>query len=165
MNLKNKNGDIYKLLRISLHYVTNFQPNSNIETLSKVTNKGVFKNNKIFCKNFIIFIILIKQLFKKTSPVVFIKPKYSNTYNILRAPYKNKISKHQICLSRYFIVVSFKLKFNHHFLVDNLNSLFFFFNFLKRFYSFFETNISYQHKSIIYFYFYFNRFFLLEEYS
>jgi len=152
-------------LSISLHYVTNFQPNSNIETLTKVNNKGVVKNNKIFCKNFIIFIVLIKRLFKKKTPTVFIKPTYKNTYNILRAPYKNKISKHQVCLSRFFIVVSFKLKFSETILLSNITSLFFVLNFLKKFYSFFETNITYQHRSILTFYFFFNNFFLLEKYS
>lgn len=155
----------YKNLRISLQYVTNFQPNSNIEKIAKVTNKGVFKNNKIFCKNFIIFIILIKQLFGKKTPTIFIKPSYKNTYNILRAPYKNKISKHQICLSRFFIVVSFKVRFNMFINIDNLNYLFGVINFLKNFYSFFETNIIYQHKSILIFFFSFRDFFLLNKYS
>jgi hypothetical protein len=163
--LNNHNINFDKTLKLSFHYVTNFQPNSNIETITKVNNKGVVKNNKIFCKNFIIFIILIRRLFKKKTPTVFIKPTYKNTYNILRAPYKNKISKHQICLSRFFIVVSFKLKFSNKLNLSNLASVFFLVKFLKKFYSFFETNISYQHKSILSFYFYLSDYFLLEKYS
>lgn len=154
-----------KNLQISLQYVTNFQPNSNIEVLTKATNKGLFKNNKIFTKNFIIFIILIRRLFKKGTPTVFIKPTYTNTYNILRAPYKNKISKHQVCLSRFFIVVSFKLKLINFVFFKNTSGLIFLINFLKKFYSFFETNITYQHRSILMFNFFLEDFFKLDKYS
>ena len=157
--------EFYKNFKISLQYVTNFQPNSNLENSVKVTNKGVFKNNKIFCKNFIIFIILIRKLFSKKTPTVFIKPTYKNTYNILRAPYKNKISKHQVCLSRFFIVVCFNLNFSKFIEITNINSIFIIFNFLKTSYSFFETNITYQHRSVLWFNFSFTDFFLLDKYS
>ena len=151
-------------LKLSLQYVTNFQPNSNIELLTKVTNKGIFKNNKIFCKNFIIFIILLRRMMKTSTPTVFIKPTYKNTYNILRAPYKNKISKHQICLSRFYMNVSFNLQLTDFLLFKNIGAVLFFLKKLKNFYSFFETNISYQHRSVIIFYFSFGEFFTLDKY-
>jgi len=153
-----------RTLKLSLQYVTNFQPNSNIETLTKTTNKGVFKNNKIFCKNFIIFVVLLRRMLKTSTPTVFVKPTYKNTYNILRAPYKNKISKHQICLSRFYMNISFKIRFNEFIFLNNIDSLFFIVKRLKNFYSFFETNISYQHRSILMFYFSFADFFLLHKY-
>ena len=119
---------------------------------------------KFFVKNFIIFIILLKQVFKKNNPVVFVKPKYCNTLNILRAPYKNKISKHQITLSRFFIVVSFKFKFEKFIYLSGLSSIFLILKKLKNFYSFFETNITYQHKSVLTFSFFLKNFFLLNKY-
>jgi hypothetical protein len=103
-------------------------------------------------------------MLKTSTPTVFIKPTYKNTYNILRAPYKNKISKHQICLSRFFLNISFNLFLNEFLFLKNTNSLFFFLKKLKNFYSFFETNISYQHRSIIIFYYSFGDFFLLSKY-
>lgn len=156
---------MYSNIHISLQYITNFQPNSNIEVLTKVNSSGIVKNNKIFCKNFIIFIILMRRLFGKNTPTVFIKPTYSNTYNILRAPYKNKISKHQISLSRFFIVVKFKLKLFNNIFLKNFTNLFNIIKFLKNFYSFFETNITYQHRSIIIFFFNLDDFFILDKYS
>lgn len=149
-----------------MKYVTNFQPNKNNFLLkSKKINFSVH-NEKIFCKNFLVFFILIKHSFWKTntSVNVFIQPHYANTLNILRAPYKNKISKHQITLSRYTITVSVKLKLDDFFVFNNINSCCFFLNKLKQYYAFFETNIAFQHRSVLSIFIIFKNFFLLSKF-
>jgi len=153
-------------LHLSLHYVTNFQPNCTPSFLkNSQTEIKRNLNSKVFCKNFLIFLIIIRNVLGGNNPKFFIKPNYSNTINILRAPYKNKISKHQVCLSRYFIVVKFKLSCDNFFCFNNLNSLVFFINQLKEFYSFFETNICFQHRSVLFFNFFYQDFFKLTNYS
>ena len=148
-------------VKLSLRYVTNFRPDTSVSNTYKVNNK---KNEKIVCKNFIIFIILMRKLVKTSNISFFVKPFYSNALTILRPPYKNKISRHQLCLSRYFINIVIELPLKKIFVFKNLIS---FFNYLKKlrsFYSFFETNICYQHKSILFFNFKLSDFFKLCNY-
>lgn len=76
---------------------------------------------------------------------LFIKPKKKNFINILRAPYKNKLSKHQIGFFRYFIIFKLTLYINVY-LFNNFSQFFFFLNKFILFFNFFETNIVYNYK-------------------
>lgn len=147
-------------LQISLKYVTNFNPNFLIrpKNLNKNYNDSLGKVN---CKNFILFVLLLKNIFKKNHINIFVKPKKSNLYNILRAPYKNKMSRHQITLSRFFFNISIKLPFTEYINFNQICSIVYFLDFLKNFYSFFESNICFQHKSNLSFKFYLNNFFFI----
>ncbi len=148
-------------IRINLKYVTNFNPNFLIKTFN-IDKKSKNPNNKINCKNFIIFVLLLKNIFKKNKISIFIKPKYSNLTNILRAPYKNKMSRHQIALSRFFFNISLKFDIDTAVKLHNLGNVNFFLAKLLNFYSFFESNVCFQHKSTIIFNFYLKNFFLLK---
>lgn len=151
-----------------LHYITNFQPQISPSVIQKVGLKKIFRNHKsdkIFCKNFIIFMLLAKHCFKDCTPTAFIKPFYKNTFNVLKAPYKNKIARHQMTLSRYHIIVKFKFNLDFDLKFDDLDSFLYFLQSIKSYYSFFETNICYQHKSFIEIPFLINDFFFLKKYS
>ncbi len=142
------------IINLSLNYVTNFQPNVNFTNKTKLSQT----KKKIFLKNFLIFSLLMKSVSKNKFIKIFIKPKYNNVLTILRAPYKNKISRHQITLSRYFINISYKYQtkiLNFH----SLHSVCFFVKSFKDFFTFFETNLCYQHKSRVRVQFYNNDFF------
>jgi hypothetical protein len=146
-------------IKISLKYITNFNPNFLIKPSN--LNKNVNKNEKINCKNFILFLLLLKNVFKNEKIKFFINPKKSNLYNILRAPYKNKMSKHQITFNRFYFNISIILFLKKPIIFNNTVSVSNFIYFFKNFYSFFESNICFQHKSNIKISFYLNNFFLL----
>ena len=65
--------------------------------------------------------------------------------NILRAPYKNKLSKHQIGFFRYFIIFKLSLNVNVY-IFKNFDQIFLFLNKFIYFFKFFETNIVYNYK-------------------
>ena len=80
---------------------------------------------------------------------VFVQPFYSNTINILRAPYKNKISKHQVTLSRYVVITKIMFFDNLGKNYTSIPSVCHQINFLKNQLSFFESNVAFQHKSTV----------------
>lgn len=146
-------------IKISLKYITNFNPNFLIKPSNLNKNSDII--GKINCKNFILFVLLIKTIFKNEKIKFFVNPKKSNIYNILRAPYKNKMSKHQLTFNRFYFNINITLNLKKEIFFKNIKSINDFVFFLKNFYSFFESNICFQHKSKINFFFYLNNFFLL----
>lgn len=75
---------------------------------------------------------LINYLQKKKNNIkIFLKPTSSNLETLLRAPYRHKISRHQITFSRYFFLITFKIPLNFTVNVVNFNQLIFFINELK----------------------------------
>ena len=135
---------------ISLNFITNFSL-----ILKKKNNK---KFNKIVLKNFLLFFFFFN--FLKLNLILFkikffIKPSYFKIFNILRAPYRFKLSKTQLTFSRYFILCQlfFNEKLNF-FFFKNLNQLIFFLKFFKIFFSFFEINFFFQKKINFKFFFY-----------
>lgn len=137
----------------NLTLFTNFNPFF-FKTLK--INFKIKKKQKIFCKNFLFFFILLK-FFKKHSNInvsnIFVKPKKKSLITLLRPPYKNKLSRHQITNNRFFLNFKLKtpIKISNNINIEILKKNIFFF---KSFFSFFETNLLYQHK--IKFYFKFN---------
>lgn len=94
---------------IKSNLITNFKP----QIIKDLKNYDNLKKNKvqIFCKNFFIFILLLKYkntLFKKSS--IFIKKKTNKVYTILRSPYRHKLARHQIAINRYYINVSIEIE-------------------------------------------------------
>lgn len=152
-------------IKISFKYVTNFNPGSflYIKGLKNFTKLSNQKSNVdvVGCKHFILFIFLLKHLFKKNKITLFVKPKKSNIQNILRAPYKNKMSKHQLTFSRFFLNVSINILKKTPIVCQNIFYLVNLVNELKKFYSFFESNICFQHKSSINFSFFLNNNFII----
>ena len=131
-------------LIVSIKYITNFNPifYKNLEKFNFI-NK-----NKIYCKNFFLFLFLLKYLnnlkFCKNIKL-FIKPIKKFYYNILKAPYKNKLSKHQIGIFRYNI--NLKLIFFSKILILNtFKHIFLYLNKLKFFFFIIDSNFLYKHK-------------------
>ena len=134
---------------VNLTYTTNFKP-----SLYKNFDKFKYINkNKINCRNFFLFLFLLKYInnFNFCNNVtLFVKPFKKNFYTILIAPYRNKLSRHQIGFFRYFI--NFKLIFFVNFLIfKNFDQFFFFLKKFNSFLKFFETNIIYNYKIKIFF--------------
>jgi hypothetical protein len=101
------------------------------------------------CRNFILFLLLISYLknnifFLNFS--FFVKPVFKKSSVILRAPYKNKLSRHQLSYSRYNLMLKFNLKLVEFVKFTKISDLFFFINKIKSFFLWFESNICYQHK-------------------
>jgi len=131
-------------LLININYISNFNPNF-FKNFNKFKNKN---KKKIICRNFFLFLFLLnflKTFLKCKNIKLFIKPKKKNFINVLRAPYKNKLSKHQIGFFRYFIIFKLTLYIGVY-LFDNFDQFFFLFNRFVLFFNFFETNIVYNYK-------------------
>jgi hypothetical protein len=149
-------------LKVSLKYVTNFNPNFLLkpDNLTKNFDRNT-NNGRVNCKNFILFILLLKNIFKKNKIAIFTKPKQSSIHNILRAPYKNKMSKHQITLSRFNFNITVSVDLKKAIDLKNTKQVVKILDCLKTFYSFFESNVCFQHRSNIAFKFLLNNYFLI----
>lgn len=146
-----------KNIYISTNLITNYKPviNDNLKNndvlnlkISKQKNNNQNKTklvNQIYCKNFFIFILLIKYknnfFFNKSS--VFIKKFKKKIYTILRSPYRHKLARHQISLNRYEVNSSIKIKLDKYFLIKKWNFLLSIFKFIKSFNNIFESNLIY----------------------
>lgn len=149
-------------VEISLKYVTNFNPNFFVK--STTLNKNFFKkknNEKINCKSFILFVLLLKNTFTDSSVSVFVKPKKSSIYNILRAPYKNKMSRHQLTFSRFYFNLKITLSSVDCIRLKKISNLPILLNSIKSFYSFLESNVCFQHKSRLCLNFWLNDYFFI----
>lgn len=92
--------------------ITNFKPK-----LKNFSNLNIVKSkNQIFCKNFFLFLLLLKynqnnnKCFTKST--IFVKPFIRKVFTLLRAPYRHKLSRHQMILNRYSIISSIRLNSN-----------------------------------------------------
>lgn len=157
---------------ISNDFLTNFKPNSAII----LKNISFFKKKKheIFCKNFFLFIILIKyskKNIKNTSNFCtfnrlnfFVKPLKKKLYTILRSPYRHKLARQQFYILRYSIKLSIKIKIKPFFL-KNFKELLNIFLKFKKIGSFIETNILYNHKKFFSFNFTFDKNFKIKMFN
>lgn len=130
-----------------MNFITNFRPvstNINSNFFFKVKSK-----NRIMCRNFILFLLLISYL-KNTEFFLnfsfFVKPFFKKSSVILRAPYKNKLSRHQLAYNRYNLMLRFNLKLNYLINLTQINEINFLIKKIKSFFLWFESNICYQHK-------------------
>lgn len=150
-----------KNLKVSISYTTNFKP----ANFLNFKNYKLFKNkndSKIISRNFFLFLLLLKYSNKNNyfNTSIFVKPFYRKILTVLRAPYKNKLSRHQFILSRYSIV--YTLKFNlKKFFFNKVSDISFFLKNIKKFYTWFESNIVQQHQTKIFFNFVLKDFFLI----
>jgi hypothetical protein len=148
-------------LFININYISNFNPNF-FKNFDNFKNKN---KKKIICRNFFLFLFLLnflKNFLICKNIKLFIKPKKKNFINVLRAPYKNKLSKHQIGFFRYFII--FKLTvFINVYKFDNFTQFFLFLNKFIYFFKFFETNIVYNYKLIFSFEFKLKNYFIFKK--
>ena len=118
-----------------MNFITNFRPintNINSNTFFKIKTK-----NRIMCRNFILFLLLINYLkhnvfFLKFS--FFVKPFFKKSAVILRAPYKNKLSRHQLSYNRYQLTLKFNFKLNSLVKLTHINDLIFLIKKIKSFF-------------------------------
>jgi len=100
----------------NVNYICNFKPQ--LITLNNSNNYlnlyvRLRRNNHILCRNFFLFLLYLKYCFKKklfSNLSVFIKPKKDHRETILRAPYRYKLGRYQLGLSRYTVGCSFIIK-------------------------------------------------------
>lgn len=150
-----------KYLTLNLFFLTNF----NLISFMKLKN---FKKNKklIILKNFLLFIFFLnffRQNFLILKINYYIKPVFNNIYNVLRAPYRYKLSKSQISFSRniLFICMLFNNNFNY-FIFTDIKQLIYFLKFLKTFFFLFEINLFFQKKINVSFSFFFEKFWIIK---
>jgi hypothetical protein len=130
-----------------MNFITNFRP------ISTTINSNFFfkvkSKNRIMCRNFVLFLLLISYL-KNTEFFLnfsfFVKPFFKKSSVILRAPYKNKLSRHQLAYNRYNLMLRFNLKLSYLINLKQTNEIIFLIKKIKSFFSWFESNICYQHK-------------------
>jgi hypothetical protein len=97
-------------LEINLRYLLNFKPK-----LGNISNLAVNSNNKIYCKNLLIFIIFLEFFLKKNKYFLnvnlktFKRKKKLNSF--LRAPNKHKKAQISLCTERYYLLVKFNFTF------------------------------------------------------
>ena len=103
------------MIKIKLNYISNFNPN--------ISNNKILKK-KIFCKNFIIFLLFL-NFFKNNKISIFFKPTFKKSFDILKAPYRFKMSKNQLYFSRFNILVCFSFDKVIH--IDNNKSIIYFY--------------------------------------
>lgn len=133
--------------------ITNFKPtnfnsfyNNNLNDI--LNNKNNLNNNQIFCKNFLIFIMLLKyknSFFIKNK--FFVKKYKKKVTTILRSPYRHKLARHQISLNRYSLNFSFCITLKKPIKFENNHNLVIFINYLKKIKKLFESNIIYINNS------------------
>jgi hypothetical protein len=148
-----------------MNFITNFRPiNSDINSnfFFKIKTK-----NRIMCRNFLLFLLLIIYLKKNNFFLNFsflLKPTSNKNITILRAPYKNKLSRHQLHYNRYNLLLKFNFKLLNFIIINNINELNFLIKKFKFFFLWFESNICYQHKIKLNFYINYKTNFFLKKY-
>ena len=115
-------------------YLTNFKPN-NFDIMSNTNKFKHFKKNRIICRNFFLFILLLKYFNNKinSKSCMWIKPLKQKNITLLRAPYRYKLSRQQITITRYFIFYKLTFNFKNNFYLDTIKNCINFTNSLKKF--------------------------------
>lgn len=131
------------MFKVSIHFLCNFKPNI------KISKKSLKK--KIFCKNFILFLMFI-NFSKVLNTSIFIKPLKKKRLIFLKAPHRNKTSMHTFCFSPYSIILSvnptkkdkfFKKGYEHNYF-KNFGQIITFINSLKKIFIKIDSSICSQ---------------------
>jgi hypothetical protein len=139
-------------ITFSINYITNFRPN-----LAAVSNNPDFfkfdKKKRLISRNFFLFMSSMKffkqnNIFNRSS--IFIKKFKKNVQTILRSPYRHKLTRHQLILNRYYVVQKLDYILNNNIIIKKNNELNQLVKNIKKFYSWFESNIVYHHKVLIF---------------
>lgn len=149
---------------LSTDLITNFKPNF-LLSFNKIDFLKI-KTNQIFCKNFFLFLLLLKykvNFFSKST--IFVKPYKKKIFTILKSPYRHKLARHQISLKRYEIKSTIKFKMIDSPKFKNFSSIIIFFKNVNKYLNWFESNIIFVHKSKINFNFFYKNNFMLNDYK
>lgn len=142
-------------LIIFFTFITNFKP-TYIKSLKNLNFISVYKKNTILCRNLFLFLFLLKYLKKQHKNSIWIKPLKKKKLTLLRAPYRYKLSRNQIELTRYYIYFKLAFKFDKLLIIKKTNEIYYIFNFFKNYNLWLESNIIYQFKTKIIFNFLWN---------
>lgn len=129
----------------NFYYIINYKPLLNYK-------KEVKNFNKIYCKNFFLFFLLLDFIKKQNSKSIklSILKKISKSNSFLRAPNKYKKAQIKINLIRYKILFSFKNSYNLDFLKNlKLNNIIYVLNYFFYFFLFFESSFFFLEKKIL----------------
>jgi hypothetical protein len=157
----------FNKIKFSLNFITNFKPNK----INFNNNNNLIFNNKnkdkICNNNFFLFMNSMKFFqqqnnFKKSS--IFIKKYKRKVLTILRAPYRHKLSRHQLVLERFFIVQQLEYKLKSDIYIHKNTELLKLLKTFKKLYSYFETNLVYQHKMNLFINFFYKNNFILNNF-
>ena len=118
---------------VCLNFICNFKPNWDLK------KKNIKK--KIFCKNFIVFMMFLK-FYKNVNNTIFIKPKKRKNFSIPKAPHRYKLSKHLLYFQRYEILITIKI--NNSLYDYNLDKLIYLFKNLFFFFRKIDSTLCYQ---------------------
>lgn len=99
------------------------------------------------------------NFFKKNNISIFFKPIFKRKFDILKAPYRFKMSKNQLYFSRYNILVVFY--FNKNICILTTNNILNFYKHILKFFLNFEVNICLQNSIKVFFTFKYPNNFLL----
>lgn len=131
--------------------------------------KILIKSKKywIFCKKFLSFLFLLNYLFslKKGNynfflrGTFFFKKKKQKLFVILKAPYKNKLSRNQLTVSRFFFKFNIFIFLKNYFFFKDISNFLIFFKKFNYFFFFFETNVCFLKSQKIIFSFFLKDFF------
>lgn len=106
----------------------NFISNIRIKSILSITKLN--KSNFLFSRRILAFFLLFSFLYKDKNIIslkIFVKPKKLKKFNILRAPYKNKIAQNSFMWNRYYYSIIFLFKNEQYFsscdLIDYFNIL------------------------------------------
>lgn len=120
-----------------LKYSFNFKPK-----ICQLKNAISFIDNKIYCKNFIYFILFVECFFKKncfSKYSMYIYKKSRTIQSILRAPNKHKKAQFHLKQERYFCILRFSLNYTLNFC--SLNKVLFFVKNMHKILWFFESSL------------------------
>lgn len=141
------------------NFSTNLTPNflSEFFYYYKSNQYYNYKTNKIFAKNFICFILILKYILQKSNSSekknlnakFFFLPKKKKIYTILRAPYRYKLAKNQINFKRYLFCLSFFKLIEKPVILTNLVQINTILDNLIKSVFYFETNVISQKKFFI----------------
>jgi len=124
-----------------MNFITNFRPiNTNINSnfFFRIKTK-----NRIMSRNFILFLLLITYLKNNNFFLnfsFFVKPFFKKSNIILRAPYKNKLSRHHLAYNRYNLLIKFNFNFESLITITKLRDLIFLKKKIKSFF-FCDSNL------------------------
>lgn len=154
----------------NLTYTCNFKPQ--LVNLNNVNYLNLYVklryNNHILCRNLFLFLLYLKYCLKKKKfnyLSIFIQPCTQHRETILRAPYRYKLGRYQLGLSRYVISCSFSFTNYEIFNIKNINNISLINNICKKFYPWLESNICFQHKTRYSYYITYTTNFLISNYK
>jgi len=133
---------------VSLNYTSNFKlDKSDINSASKQYQ------NRVLSKNMIYFLLYFNKLCKTNDTYnnkvnFFFKPSKINSYTVLRAPYRYKISRNQIEIKRFNFICqnSFVLKNYKNLNVTSFSNIYEIANEVSSFFKDYSTNMCTQDK-------------------